>query len=71
MTKIDQRYLDGIKEGRTLLNWWMRDKIPLREMLTDNIECLERLCAKLADSAYEVPFLKGELDFYRNQLRNL
>ena len=71
MAKVTNQYIEGIKEGRKCLNWWKRDGFYTRALLTENIESLERLRARLAplaNTAIEIEFFDGQLDFYRNQL---
>ncbi len=71
MAKISAQYIEGIKEGRKLLNWWKRDGFDTRELLATNITSLQQLrdrMAPLANTQYEIEFFDGQLDFYRNQL---
>lgn len=71
MAKVSAQYIEGIKEGRKLLNWWKRDGFLSREIIGENIASLERLRAKLAplaNTAIEVEFFDGQIDFFRNQL---
>lgn len=72
--QVGQQYIEGIKEGRKLFDWWKRDGFFTRDLLVDNIASLERLRAKmapLANTAAEIEFFDGELTFYRNQLKRL
>ena len=70
--QVSAQYLEGIREGRKLLNWWKRDGFLHRDLIAREIESLERLRAKLAPLAYsagEVEFFDGQIDFFRNQLK--
>lgn len=72
MAKVSAQYIEGIKEGRKLLTWWKRDGFFSRDLLTENIASLERLrnrLAPLANTAFEIEFFDGQLDFFRNQLK--
>ena len=69
---ISQQYIEGIKEGRTMFEWWKRDGFLTKAFLEENIASIERLHAKLvplANTKDELPFLKGQMDFLRHQLK--
>lgn len=71
MATLGAPYIEGIKEGREVFELWKRGKFDIRGLLIANIETTERLRAKmvrLANTAYEVEFLVGEIDFFKNQL---
>lgn len=71
MTKVSTQYIEGIKEGRKLLDWWKRDGFDVRALLISNIDSVQRLrdkMAPLANTKHEIEFFDGQLAFFRNQL---
>lgn len=74
MPTVSAQYIEGIKEGRKLFEWWKRDGFDIHAQLVYNIELTKRVRAKvapLAHSANEIAFFDGELAFYRGQLEKL
>lgn len=72
--RVSERYLQGVREGRAVYARWLANNLFKRERLTESIGTLERLIVKLAplaNSERDLPFLQGELDFYRNQLKKV
>jgi len=72
--RVSAQYIEGIKEGRAVLNGAKRDSYLTREWLFGEIAAIERLRAKLAplaNTASEIKFFDGQLDFYRNQLKKV
>jgi hypothetical protein len=70
--RVSSFYIDGIREGRSLLNSWKRDGFDVQALLASDIESITRLRDKLARCAYtehKIEFLDGQLDFFRNQTR--
>jgi hypothetical protein len=74
MAKVSEQYIEGIKEGRKLFDWWERDCFDTRALLSSNLESVTALRAKVArfhGSQYEIEFYDGEIAFYENQLKIL
>ena len=73
--QVSSLYLNGIKEGRQLLNHWRAHAIEITPgLLTETLASERRFMAGVSGlygSAGNVDFCKGQIDFLENQLRRL
>jgi hypothetical protein len=72
MTRVSAQYIEGIKEGRKLLDWWKRDCFDVQSLLLveiDQLTALRHRVAQLAGSQDEISFFDGQIAFYKNQLK--
>lgn len=63
MSTVSQEYLDGIKEGRATL------KSEGGQFAADHLGLLERLCRDFDAQSPVGQLLRGERDFWRNQVK--
>lgn len=74
MATVSTLYLDGIREGRRLLNTWKAEGILTRNLLEVEITETIELCNRIAGCAYSEQssdYFNGQIDFFRNQLKTM
>lgn len=71
MTKIiSQSYLDGIVEGRQLLKAWQAEGFTdIPALAQASLESLNRLCTMYDATNPVGQMMRGERDFWRNQIK--
>lgn len=67
---ISQAYLDGIREGRSLLNAWLAEGLDdVAELARVSLANAQERC-RMFDASTDIGQLtRGERDFWRNQIR--
>lgn len=70
MTTVTENYLEGIREGRSLLKAWQAEGlVDVPALARASIDNLDRLCRQFDAQAPVGQMLRGERDFWRHQLK--
>lgn len=70
MNTVTESYLDGIREGRSLLKAWQAEGlVDVPALARASIDNLNRLCRQFGARSPVGQMLRGERDFWRNQLK--
>jgi hypothetical protein len=69
---VTEDYLEGIREGRTLLRQWQLQGEPdIASMARVSLDTTTRLCREFDAQSPVGQMFRGERDFWRNQLKKL
>lgn len=69
---VTEDYLEGIREGRTLLRQWqMQGEPDIASMARTAHDTTTRLCREFDAQSPVGQLFRGERDFWRNQLKKL
>ena len=67
---VSSSYLDGIREGRELLKVWQAEgPVDVPALARASLVTLDRLCRQYGAQSPVGQMLRGERDFWRNQIK--
>lgn len=70
MQTVSSSYLDGIRDGRALLRSWQAEGLSdVTELARASLVTLASTCAMYDAQSPVGQYLRGERDFWRNQLK--
>ena len=70
MQTVTSSYLDGIRDGRALLKAWQAEgPVDVLALASASIDTLDRTCRQFDAQSPVGQYLRGERDFWRNQLK--